>query len=149
MVQKRIVYLLALLLIFKSPFAQVNLQTGSAVFSLPVFSWQDNKSRLTTAVALSYSSGNGLRVNDVASNVGQGWTLIQGGEISRIQNGEPDDQLVYDGNGSQQDIRKYPSGYLTGTTPVVNGCPNALTRYPIYGSMNQLYTQRNPVGQDR
>jgi len=69
--------------------AQVNLQTGSAVFSIPMFDWKDDKSRLVSTVALSYNSGNGLRVNDIASNVGQGWNLVAGGVITRIQVGEP------------------------------------------------------------
>ena len=81
-------------------------QTGSAVFSLPMFSWQDNHSRLNSTVALSYSSGNGLRVSDVASNVGQGWNLVGGGVIARMQVGEPDDQRPYGGNGTDQDISK-------------------------------------------
>jgi len=73
MLKKRIIFLSALLsFIFFSSVAQVNLQTGSATFSLPMFSWQDDKSRLNSIVALSYNSGNGLKVNDVASNVGQG-----------------------------------------------------------------------------
>src|SRR3954462_4900554 len=71
---------------------QVNLQTGSATFSLPMFNWQDDKSRLNSLIALNYSSGNGLKVNEVASNVGQGWNLLAGGVITRIQAGEPDDQ---------------------------------------------------------
>ncbi|MFX8668691.1 hypothetical protein ABTM51_21425, partial [Acinetobacter baumannii] len=72
----------------------------------------DDKSRLNAAVALSYNSGNGLRVNDVASNVGQGWNLIAGGVITRMQVGEPDDQMPYNGNGTPEDITKYPAGYL-------------------------------------
>src|SRR5690349_2614696 len=78
--------------IINSSYGQVNLQTGSATFSLPMFNWQEDKSRLSSIVALNYSSGNGLRVNDVASNVGQGWNLLAGGVITRIQAGEPDDQ---------------------------------------------------------
>ena len=74
MLQRRIIALCTGLLIFITVHAQVNMQTGSASFSLPVFSWQDNKSRLNTLVGLSYNSGNGLKVGNVASNVGQGCT---------------------------------------------------------------------------
>lgn len=130
---------------------QVNLQTGSAVFSLPMFNWQDDKSRLTSVVALSYNSGNGLRVNDVASNVGQGWNLIEGGVISRIQVGEPDDQQAYSGSygGLDWDITKYPAGILHASFAPTEGCPDALTKYPLYGSMNQVYSQPNDVAEDR
>ena len=127
--------------------AQVNLQTGSATFSLPMFSWQDDKSRLNSVVAISYNSGNGLKVNELASNIGQGWNLIAGGEIVRMQAGEPDDQVKKDGN--DYDITKYPSGILYASVPAYNGCPNVLTRYPIYGWKNQLYSQNNVIAEDK
>lgn len=151
MIPKKTAYLLIALLIFKLAAAQVQLQTGSATFSLPMFNWQDDKSRLTSVVALSYNSGNGLKVNDVASNVGQGWNLIAGGVITRMQVGEPDDQQAYAGNGNHldEDITRYPAGFMYASIPSVNGCPNALTRYPIYGYKNQLYKQHNITGEDR
>ncbi|WP_133055362.1 DUF5977 domain-containing protein, partial [Niastella koreensis] len=152
MLQRRIISVCTGLLLFIASHAQVNQQTGSATFSLPIFNWQDNKSRLNTLVALSYTSGNGLKVNDVASNVGQGWSLVAGGVITRMQVGEPDDQKAYDGNGKESDITKYPNGFLyaynTDQDPR-NGCPLSLTRYPIYHSMNQLYKQHNPVASDK
>jgi hypothetical protein len=144
-------------------FAQVTLQTGSAVFSLPMFNWQDAKSRLNSVISLSYTSGNGLKVTDVASNEGQGWTLIAGGVVSRIQVGEPDDQPGFIGyspvtetvNGqpvlveNSQDLTKYPAGILYDTIPLQRGCPDALTQYPTYGGKNVLYGQHVIVGQDR
>ena len=145
---RRILLLYVFTIVLAKSYCQVNLQTGSAVFSLPMFDWQDDKSRLTSVVALSYNSGNGLRVSDVASNVGQGWNLIAGGVISRIQEGEPDDQEAY-GSAAESDITKYPAGILYGTIPVVNGCPDALTRYPLYGSENQLYAQHNIIAEDK
>jgi len=134
--------------------AQVNLQTGSAVFSIPMFDWKDDKSRLVSTVALSYNSGNGLRVNDIASNVGQGWNLVAGGVITRIQVGEPDDQPAFAGqypSWGWKDRTKYPAGYLyaPSTAPMENGCPTALASYPTFGSRNVLYAQRNEIGQDR
>lgn len=140
--------LIAFLFAFASAHAQVNLQTGSATFSLPVFNWQDNKSRLTTTIALNYTSGSGLKVNDVASNVGQGWSLVAGGVITRIQVGEPDDQMPY-GTSASWDTKKYPAGYLYAGTPASKGCPTALAKYPIYGYRNQLYKQHNSVAEDR
>jgi hypothetical protein len=144
---KRLTTLLLVLVIAGRSNGQVNLQTGSATFSLPIFNWQDDKSRLTSVVALSYNSGNGLKVNDIASNIGQGWSLITGGEIVRLQAGEPDDQVARP--GTDYDINRYPSGILYAATPAENGCPNALTRYPIYGWKNQLYAQHNSIGEDK
>lgn len=160
MSQKRFISFGILLLIVLtgpvSSFAQVNLQTGSAVFSIPMFSWQDNQSRLTSQVALSYNSGNGLKVNDVASDEGQGWGLVQGGVITRLQAGLPDDQQAYIGtdpnsNGTEndQDISKYPAGWLYETVWPGNGCPNALTKYPIYKGQNMLYSEHNITSEDR
>jgi hypothetical protein len=149
MLQKRITPLLTLLLVTIFSYAQVNLQTGSANFSLPIFDWKDAKSRLNASVALGYTSGNGLKVNDVASNIGQGWNLAVGGVITRMQVGEPDDQVAYNGDGTEKDIRKFPAGYLYATVPPGNGCPSALARYPIYNARNQVYTQHNSLSQDK
>ena len=112
---------------FSESSAQVNLQTGSATFSLPMFNWQDDKSRLNAVVALNYTSGNGLRVDEVASNVGQGWNLIAGGVITRMQIGEPDDQKPYLPPGAEivEDETKYPAGYLYNTNS--NNDPAATT----------------------
>src|SRR5882724_6698287 len=151
MLLRRIILIGTLSLTFITGHTQVSVQTGSAVFSLPMFNWQDDKSRLNAVVALNYNSGNGLRVNDVASNVGQGWNLIAGGSITRMQVGEPDDQPAFAGigNHSDQDITKYPAGFLYALTPPAQGCPLALAKYPIYGSMNTLYTQHNTTAEDK
>lgn len=130
-------------------FGQVNLQTGSATFSLPMFNWQDQKSNLTTSIGLSYNSGSGLKVNDVASEVGQGWSLVAGGVITRMQVGEPDDQVQY-GNGQPESfLQKNPNGYLYANKKAYGGCPPALAKYPIYGAKNQFYKQYNEVTEDR
>ncbi len=151
---RKIKILVLFVLLYLPGMSQVTLQTGSAVFSLPMFNWQDDKSRLTSVVALSYNSGNGLKVNDVASNEGQGWNLIAGGVITRMQIGEPDDQIAYpasEGTGtpSDQDLTKYPAGYLYGDQAPAVGCNTALTTYPTYGAKNVLYKRQNSVAQDR
>jgi len=133
-------------------FAQVNLPTGSATFNLPIFNWQDNKSRLNSIIELNYNSGNGLKVNDVASNVGEGWSLLQGGVITRIQVGEPDDQKEYHSGSLEQidDLTKYPAGFLyTNTDPLAfPGCPESLTKYPIFKDRDHVYKQHNEVARD-
>lgn len=150
---RQVIKLLVMLAFFGKAGAQVNLQTGGATYSLPMFNWQDSKSRLNSVVALSYNSGNGLKTGDVASNIGQGWNLVAGGVITRMQVGEPDDQKVYTTNANApekvDDIKKYPAGYLYNTTSSAIGCPNALTRYPIFGDQNHLYKNHNAVVVDR
>jgi hypothetical protein len=144
MFSKKFFVLIVLLSVFFKPGAQVNLQTGSATFSIPMFNWQEDKSRLYSNVTLSYNSGNGLRVSSIASNVGQGWDLIAGGVITRMQNGEPDDQIAY-----QSGNIKIPGGYLSNPELVAKGCPIALTQYPIYKQEKQVYSEHNVVAQDR
>ena len=145
---KKTFFFSVLFLVFFKPFAQVNLQTGSATFSLPMFNWQDDKSRLKSVVALSYNSGSGLKVDEVASDIGQGWSLVSGGVITRLQVGEPDDQRPYQ-TGTEPDLNRYPAGYLYASVSPSNGCPVALMNYPIYKSKNQLYTQQNLPAEDK
>ncbi len=129
-------------------FSQVSPQSGSAVFALPIFDWKDNKSRLNSSLALNYSSGNGLKVNEIASNIGQGWRMVGAGVITRMQVGQPDDQPAYNPTGNNQ-MKRYPPGYLYNTQDVSKGCPGALTKYPIFGHRNLVYTQPNNVVADR
>jgi hypothetical protein len=70
---------------------QVNLQTGAATYSMPIFSYS-NEDRLSTTISLDYLDGSGLKVNEVAGSVGTGWNLKFGGVITRKQRGLPDDQ---------------------------------------------------------
>ncbi len=76
----------------KCAFAQVNMQDGSMTYDIPIYNFADAKAGLATAINLRYSSGNGLKVNSRAGNVGQNWNLMVGGFIVRQQFGEPDDQ---------------------------------------------------------
>lgn len=149
MLLKRLFFAIVITVFVSKSFSQVNLQSGSATFSLPIFNWKDDKSRLYTSVALDYNSGNGLKVNDVASSIGQGWNLVTGGVITRMQVGEPDDQQAYESSASSSDRTKFPNGLLYGGIPISNGCPAALLRYPIYSSRNQIYAQHNAVSEDK
>jgi YD repeat-containing protein len=73
--------------------AQVDLRTGNASYSIPIFEHLDSKNGLETSVALSYNSNGGILVNEYASSVGQGWSINAGGYIIRMQKDEPDDQF--------------------------------------------------------
>ncbi|MBP2619697.1 hypothetical protein [Chryseobacterium jejuense] len=72
---------------------------------------------LSDDVSLVYNKGRGIRVNDISSDVGLGWELLAGGEITRKVNGFPDDARIY-ANASVQN---------EGTQP-------------IYGPNNQKFT---------
>lgn len=131
--------------------AQVNFQTGSAEYELPVFDWKDNYGFLNSKVALTYSSGNGLKVNDLASNIGQGWNVLAGGSITRIQVGEPDDQKPYKYTTPESylDTKKYPAGYLYSDINPALGVSSSINQYPIFSSRNVLYKQHNDVAADK
>lgn len=129
--------------------SQVNLQTGSASYGVQMFNWQDEKSRLTSSIAINYSSGNGLKVDEGASNIGQGWGLIAGGVITRMQVGEPDDQHAVDFYDavSQKQIQ-YPNGYLFNPLSAAAGCPVSKGYYPIYKDRNTVYREKNTTAAD-
>jgi len=125
-------------------FTQVNLQTGSAQYSIPIFSFSDAKSGLGTSIQLSYSSGNGLVVSDIPSSVGQNWNLIAGGSIIRKQNGEPDDQsstslfpTIPNGNvrGFNESIALYDEDYQSFTYGGDPYSRNYITNYYPNGYM--------------
>lgn len=66
----------------------VSLYTGIPQVSIPV--WQLQGRDLSMPVSLSYHA-SGLRVDDIASRVGLGWSLSAGGAITRTVNGLPDE----------------------------------------------------------
>ena len=146
---KKVLVLLLVIGMVRDGVAQVNMTTGSATFGLPMFNWQDDKSRLNAVVSLNYNSGNGLKVNDVATCVGQGWNLIAGGVITRLKAGEPDDQMPYDAhNDDVGDATRYPPGLIYNPNPPFLGCLQAQTKYPIFGGKNHVYKQHNTVVAD-
>jgi hypothetical protein len=123
--------------------AQVNLQTGAAEISFPLFQFSDGKSRLSTGVSLNYISGNGIKVNDVATGVGTGWGLSVGGVITRLQQGEPDDQLFIDNTGSGISFREktasglgmdkhYSDGYMHSTVSPLDPIPMEASYTPYF-----------------
>ncbi|GGH65498.1 hypothetical protein HNQ91_002068 [Filimonas zeae] len=119
----------ALALVGFRSYAQVDIQTGSSVWSVPVYSHSDPKSGLSHAVSLDYSSGQGIKTNQVASNVGLGWSLSAAGQVVRMVNGLPDDQYnpepevdgmddytashnIYGQTNAGLLAKYYPNGYL-------------------------------------
>jgi hypothetical protein len=148
--------LILLVLLAGQTIAQVNLQNGAAEQSFPLVNYMDSKAGLSMNIGLGYSSGNGLLVNDIASNVGTGWNLDAGGIIVRIQNGQPDDQREYysgrlyadkdDAGGVNQVVKSYPNGYLYNPN-IGRGCNEGLNFYPSFKHQS-VYKERNLVAGD-
>lgn len=135
MTRGKILYIVTILLCGFQPNAQVHLQTGAAQYSVPLYDYQDMGNRIGTSVSLFYISGNGIRANDVTTSVGAGWGLDFGGVITRIQNGEPDDQKQ---DGS------FPDTYMGGAH-MMAGYNNYRTNYYPDGFMYSSYDPAVPV----
>jgi hypothetical protein len=92
--RKKMIPLIPFFLFFvtTSSLSQVNLQSGASQYSVPLYTYSDPGNRIGTSVALIYTAGNGLKVSEIPSAVGAGWSLEAGGFIQRIQHGEADDQ---------------------------------------------------------
>ncbi|WP_460559475.1 DUF5977 domain-containing protein [Ferruginibacter profundus] len=69
----------------------LNKNTGSPAINIPLYVLKGNK--LSVPVSLGYSS-TGIKVDEIASRVGMGWTLNAGGVITRTQRGNPDEQSM-------------------------------------------------------
>lgn len=86
--------------------------TGALQLGVPIYTLRSRS--LSVPVNLSYN-GSGVKVNDIASWVGLGWSLNAGGVISRVMNGLPDE---FDGNVHLRQQTLPGKGWLN---PVVRG----------------------------
>ena len=66
----------------------VNLSTGVPSISIPIHTITEGN--LSLPISLSYHA-SGVKVNEMASWVGSGWSLMAGGSVSRTILGLPDD----------------------------------------------------------
>jgi len=70
----------------------VSLYTGAAQVDIPIYTVTDKDLKLP--ISLNYSGSGGIKVQEVASWVGIGWSLNAGGAITRVINGIADDLNV-------------------------------------------------------
>jgi len=68
----------------------IDLYKGRNEVSLPIYSLDVAGTKLP--LALTYVSGNGLKVKDLSGYYGLGWELIGGGSVSRQVMGIPDEE---------------------------------------------------------
>lgn len=80
--------------------------TGTAPVSIPLFEVKSGE--LSLPVSLSYNSG-GIRINDVGSDVGIGWTVNAGGVINRTMMGGQVDDNSNDGFWARYPITFVPN----------------------------------------
>lgn len=110
----------------------VNLFNGLPSVSIPLGKITVGN-EFSTDLSLSYHAG-GNRVNDIASNVGLGWSLIAGGVITRTVRGLPDETSgvgYVNGNGGRSIL-------ITGS-----GDAESVSDYQIFNksATNQIDTQ--------
>ena len=70
----------------------VGLFTGTPNVGIPLMEFKTKD--LSIPISLSYNS-NGIKVDQLATNVGLGWSLNAGGVISRTVKGRPDEERTY------------------------------------------------------
>lgn len=150
-------------LFISSCISQVNLQNGAAQFNLPLYSFKDPVNRLETNITLNYVSGNGLKVSELPSSVGAGWSINCGGMIQRIQAGERDDQknndnYIYPPNISnlQEELAYYdwvrqyfPNGYIYSEFPASDLTTNGASVTPLIPSNCYLFKPRQKYQADK
>lgn len=64
--------------------------TGIPQVTIPIYQYTSKSNGLSLPISLDYHAG-GVRVDEVASNVGIGWALNAGGVVSRGVKGTPDE----------------------------------------------------------
>ena len=75
----------------------IGLYTGAPDIKVPLY--DINLSDIKVPVFLNYSGG-GVKVGELASWVGLGWSLNAGGAITRVTRGLPDEMRLYSSNPS-------------------------------------------------
>jgi len=108
--------------IAKAGIFSLNKNTGAPSVNVPLYTLKGRK--LAVNVGLSYAT-NGIKVDEIASRVGMGWSLNAGGVVTRIVRGAPDERLP----------RKYP------TEPVGNN-------WATYNYMKEVSLSDNTTGVD-
>ncbi|MRG44836.1 hypothetical protein GFS24_06905 [Chitinophaga sp. SYP-B3965] len=86
----------------------VNLSVGAPTVMIPIANVASRF--ISFPVSLNYSS-NGIRVNELASNTGLGWSLNCGGAVTRTTLGLPDEERSQYNNG----VNNFNKPYLDPT----------------------------------
>ncbi len=66
----------------------VNMYTGTPNIQIPIYTHKGRE--LDLPISLTYDA-SGIKVEQIATNVGLGWNLNVGGRVTRLTNGMPDD----------------------------------------------------------
>jgi hypothetical protein len=91
----------------------VNMFTGKPNISIPLFEMKGRE--ISIPISLSYDAG-GIKVEEIASSVGLGWTLQAGGVITRTVNGDVDENPNLTGTHKASFYEEYSNimAYISG-----------------------------------
>jgi YD repeat-containing protein len=112
----------------------VNMYTGSPNIQIPIYTHKGRE--LDLPISLTYDA-SGVKVDQLATQVGLGWNLKVGGRISRITNGFPDDFI----RGSFTSIG-YKSIFDSEVRNKINSYKNLGTN-PSFRSKSELLNYMN------
>ena len=122
----------------------IDYSTGIPSISYPMWSWHRNS--LTFNLGLSYHAG-GIKVDDMASDVGIGWVLNGLGSVTRTVRGLPDDDqshgFIHTPNLPFAETYHYSSGYYF-TSPFIvsqQGTPITEAITPLNSPYSDLIKQ--------
>jgi hypothetical protein len=122
----------------------VNLYTGAASPSMSLYSLPGRS--LAVPVSLTYVAGNGVQVLSQASEVGTGWQLSAGGEITCEVRGTPDELVP----GDKEWLSKLVAHDNDVQTLQNKICADEDTQYDIYhancAGMQVNFAIRGPYG---
>jgi hypothetical protein len=103
----------------------VNMSSGSVNTSIPLGEIKQGK--VSVPVSLSYNSGNGIKVSQLASRAGMGWVLNAGGVITRSVSGLPDETSTWmptPPDMMANNTATYEFLYKTGQNAIYDGQPD-------------------------
>lgn len=133
----------------------VSLSTGTASFDIPIY--EVVSGTLKVPVKLSYHS-SGVKVNDIASSVGIGWSLQGGGAVTRVVKGGLWDDcslgILHQTIPEQTDVANFFCfiGNLNTSIDFVDGMPddffynfNGLSGKFIYNTRNTSNQNITPI----
>lgn len=96
----------------------VSLFSGLPDISIPIYTFKAGD--ISVPIKLSYNAG-GIRVDDIATNVGLGWALIAGGMITKTQHGGADGTNNMQFPGANFDPHSNAADYQTGRILIDEG----------------------------
>src|SRR5258706_5665024 len=138
-------YLLVNIMIFLvyQCYSQINYNNGTVNYKIPIIAYSDPKNGLSHQVSIDYITTQGIKVSQLSSNLGLGWKLNAGGEILRVQHGQPDDQycptgnpnfdrLIFKTNDPDLYSKLFPTGFLYRNQDIIYPIPRQLAFLPMF-----------------